>query len=61
MLTCGNSCDIKWEISVLHETKDGLLVMTPNGDLNWMSHIDYQNFLNQRKLRSKSVLEEDDN
>jgi len=35
--------------------------MTPNGDLNWMSHIDYQNFLNQRKLRSKSVLEEDDN
>lgn len=53
MLTCGNSCDVNWEISILRETNEGLLVMSPNGDLAWMSHIDYQNFLNKRKLRSE--------
>lgn len=61
MLTCGNSCDIKWEISVLRETENGLLLMSPNGDLQWMSHTDYEIFVKQRKLRSESIEDKDDN
>lgn len=58
MLTCGNSCDIKWEISIMRETEDGLLIMSPNGDLQWMSHTDYEIFVQQRKLRSESVVDD---
>lgn len=45
MITCNNSSEISWNITILKETKDGYLVMAPNGETVWMSKKDYQLYL----------------
>ena len=36
----------KWELTIVNETQDGYLVMSPNGDTQWMTKEDYQKYLN---------------
>lgn len=49
MITCNNSSEISWNITILKETKDGYLVMAPNGETVWMTHQDYEIYLNNLK------------
>ena len=39
----------KWELTIVNETQDGYLVMSPNGDTQWMTKEDYQKYLNTKK------------
>ena len=39
----------KWVLSVLEESSQGLLVMSPNGDTQWMTHEQYESYLNNSK------------
>ena len=39
----------KWELTIVNETQDGYLVMSPNGDTQWMTKKDYQKYLNTKK------------
>jgi hypothetical protein len=38
-----------WEITIINETNDGYLVMSPDGETKWVSHQDYLNYLNNKK------------
>lgn len=49
MITCGDCSNVIWEISILKETPEGYLVMTPNGDTEWLTKDEYINYLNNRK------------
>jgi len=38
-----------WEITIIKETDDGYLCMSPNGDTQWMTKEEYINHLKNRK------------
>ena len=39
----------KWELTIVNETKDGYLVMSPNGDTQWITKEEYESYLRNRK------------
>lgn len=48
------SCEV-WEIEIIDETSHGLLVMAPNGDTQWMTKDEYDQFIvNREKLSNQN-------
>jgi len=44
--------DIKtWEITILKESDEGYLVSAPNGDTQWITKEQYQQYLNNRNSK----------
>ena len=41
-----------WEITILNETADGLLVQATNGETYWMSREDYNQYLETKSKRN---------
>lgn len=55
-MNCENSqsCEV-WELSVLDETPQGMLVIAPNGDTQWMTREQYESYLsNLEKLKQQN-------
>jgi len=48
----------KWELTIVNETKNGYLCMSPNGDTNWMTKDDYINYLKNRECTETQTLKE---
>ena len=38
-----------WELSIINETENDLLVMAPNGDTQYMTRQQYESYKNKRK------------
>jgi len=38
-----------WNITIIKETSEGFLCMSPNGDTHWMTRNDYEIYLENRK------------
>jgi len=53
MINCedSQSCEV-WDIEILDETSHGLLVLAPNGDTQWMTKEEYQQFIVNREKHS---------
>lgn len=47
-----------WEITIIKETDDGYLCMSPNGDTNWMTKQDYINYQKNRKCTETQTSKE---
>jgi hypothetical protein len=44
-----------WTLSVLEESPQGFLVMSPNGDTQWMTREQYESYLiNSKKLKEQN-------
>lgn len=46
-----NSSSDIWEITALEESKDGILCMSPDGDTQFLTHSQYETYLQNRKER----------
>lgn len=44
-----------WEITILNETKDGILCASPDGETCWMSKEDYENYQKNRFKGNEDV------
>ena len=51
MITCGDRSEIIWNLTVLKETEDGLLCMSPSGDTQFLTHQEYELYLSNKKER----------
>lgn len=51
METLRNSSSDIWEITVLKESKDGILFMSPDGDTRFLTHSQYKTYLKNRRER----------
>jgi hypothetical protein len=49
MTTRVDFSNITWNIKIIKETSEGYLVMSPNGDTQWLTKEDYINYLNNKK------------
>lgn len=49
MVIHGDSSEMTWNVTILNKTKDGYLVMAPNGDTVWITYQDYEIYLNNLK------------
>jgi hypothetical protein len=43
-----------WELIVLNETEEGVLVSSPNGDTQWLSTSEWQTYKNNKKENDRS-------
>ena len=48
-----NKIDKQWVLTIVNETKDGYLCMTPNGDTQWLTKKEYEEFNRNRTSRQK--------
>ena len=46
-----NSSSDIWEITILIESEKGLLCMSPDGDTRFLTHSQYETYLQNRKER----------
>ena len=51
MMAKENCSDVIWDLTILNESKDGFLCMTPNGDTQYLTRSGYENYLKNRKQR----------
>lgn len=50
-----NQTSQPWELTILNETAEGMLVSAPNGDTAWMTREQYETYLvNSEKLKGKN-------
>lgn len=42
-----------WQLTIIQETKDGYLCMSPNGDTQWLTKEEYEKFNHNRTSRQK--------
>lgn len=48
-----NKIDKQWGLTIVNETKDGYLCMVPNGDTQWLTKKEYEEFNRNRTSRQK--------
>ena len=51
METLRNSSSDIWEITVLKESKDGILCMSPDGETRFLTHSQHETYLKNRRER----------
>lgn len=51
MITCGDCSTIVWDLTILKETNDGFLCMSPNGDTQFLSRSEYELHLKNKRER----------
>lgn len=44
----------KWNIDVINQTPEGVLVMAPNGDTHYMTREEYESYKNKTKENDRS-------